>query len=113
RYYHMEWFVQDSWRATKRLTFDVCVRFYHSSTSKNAGTNLASFEASQYDAAKAAKLIEPYKASPTSARLGRNPATGEVVPAIVIGALAPGSGIFFQGMQTAWERIMAGPSLTA
>ena len=72
---------------------------------------MASFETAQYDPSKAAKLIQPYKATPTSARVGRNPATGEVVPAILIGTLAAGSGTFFQGMQTVWERIMTGPAL--
>ena len=113
RYFHVEWFAQDSWRLSKRLTLDAGVRFYHISTSKNAGTYLASFEQSQYDAAKAAKLIQPYKATAASARVGRNPATGEVVPAILIGTLAPGSGVFFSGMQPVWERIMSGPALTA
>jgi len=70
------------------------------------------FEQSQFDAAKAAKLIQPYKATAASARVGRNPATGEVVPAILIGTLAPGSGVFFSGMQRSGE-IMSGPALTA
>jgi len=111
RYYNLEWFAQDNWRMTKRLTLDLGVRFYHISTSKNAGTYLASFEQSQFNASTAAKLIQPYKATPTSARVGRNPATGEVVPAILIGTLAAGSGTFFQGMQPVWERIMTGPGL--
>ncbi|HWB85274.1 MAG TPA: carboxypeptidase-like regulatory domain-containing protein [Bryobacteraceae bacterium] len=112
RSYHAEWFAQDSWRITKRLTLDVGVRFYHIDTSKNAGTYVASFEPSEYDPTKAAKLIQPYKATSSSARMGINPATGEVVPAVLIGALAQGSGTFFQGMQTYWERVMSGPALS-
>ena len=112
RYYNMEWFVQDNWRVSKRLTLDFGVRFYHISTSKSAGSTLASFEMNQYDPSKAAKLVQPYKATLTSARVARNPATGEILPAILIGSLATGSGEFYQGMQPVFERIMSGPALT-
>jgi len=44
---------------------------------------------------------------------GAQSGDGEVVPAILIGTLAPGSGVFFSGMQPVWERIMSGPALTA
>src|SRR5205823_3850689 len=103
RYYNMEWFVQDNFRLTKRFTLDLGVRFYHISTSKSAGSTLASFETDQYDPSKAAKLVQPYKATPTSTRVGRNPATGEILPAILIGSLADGSGTFFQGMRQVYE----------
>ena len=42
RYYNFEWFVQDNWRVTKRLTLDLGVRFYHidSTTSRAQQTGL-------------------------------------------------------------------------
>ncbi len=113
RYYNFEWFVQDNWRLSKRLTLDLGMRFYHIDSTTSRGSKLASFEAGQYDATKAAKLIQPYLApgAPASARQGRNPATGELVPAVLIGTLAPGSGTFFQGMQVYDQGIMHGPAL--
>jgi hypothetical protein len=111
RDYHIEWFAQDSWRATKRLTFDVGVRFYHLSTPEQAGGTLASFQPSAYNAASAAKLIQPVLQN--GVRMGMNPATGQVVPADLIGALAPGSGTVFEGMQTYYQRILTGPALSA
>lgn len=111
RYYNFEWFLQDNWRLTKRLTLDLGVRFYHIDSTTSRASKLASFEPGIYDPAKAARLIQPYQATPTSARQGRNPATGEIVPAVLIGTLAPGSGTFFQGMQVYDEAIMHWPAL--
>lgn len=111
RYFNLEWFAQDNYRLSKRVTLDFGVRFYHISTSKSAGDTLASFEPGQYDASKAPSLVQPYRATPTGARVGRNPVTGEVLPAILIGALANGSGTFFQGMQQFSESIMQGRRL--
>jgi hypothetical protein len=110
RYYNFEWFVQDNWRVTNRFTLDVGARFYHIDSTISAGSKLASFEPSLYDASKAARLIQPYQAA-GGPRQGRNPASGEIVPAVLIGTLAPGSGQFFQGMQVYNEGIMTGPAL--
>lgn len=111
RYYNFEWFVQDNWRATKRLTLDLGVRFYRISSTSSEGNQLASFEITDYDPSKAARLIEPYRPTPTSPRQGRNPATGEILPAVLIGTLAPGSGAFFQGMRVYDQAIMFGRPL--
>jgi hypothetical protein len=111
RYYNFEWFVQDNWRVTKRLTLDLGVRFYNISSTKSARSKLASFELSDYDATQAAKLVQPYRATPSSPRMGINPATGELLPAIAIGTLAPGSGTFYHGMRTYQDAILFGPSV--
>ena len=68
RYYNFEWFVQDNWRVTKRLTLDLGVRFYHIDSTISEGSQLASFEIADYDASKAAKLIQPYRATPDRRR---------------------------------------------
>src|SRR5215831_7929062 len=75
RYYNFEWFMQDNWRLTKRLTLDVGLRFYHIDSTTSAGSKLASFEPALYDPAKAVKLIEPYLSPSSTVRQGRNPAT--------------------------------------
>jgi hypothetical protein len=113
RYYNFEWFLQDNWRVTKRLTLDLGVRFYHVDSTTSAGSKLAAFEPGLYDPAKSAKLIQPYVAAGSSVRQGRNPATGEIVPAVLIGTLAPSSGQFFQGMQIFDEGLMHGPAVVA
>ncbi|MCU1325154.1 MAG: hypothetical protein JWN34_524, partial [Bryobacterales bacterium] len=115
RYYNFEWFAQDNWRVSKRLTLDLGLRFYHIDSTTSRASKLASFEPSLFDPGSAARLIQPYLApgAAASARQGRNPATGELVPAVLIGTLAPGSGTFFQGMKVFDEGIMHGPAIVA
>jgi hypothetical protein len=86
--------MQDNWRITKQLTLDIGLRFYHIDSTTSAHSKLASFEPGLYDPAKSAKLIQPYIAPGTTARVGLNPATGEIVPAVLIGTLAPNSEFF-------------------
>jgi hypothetical protein len=112
RYDNLEWFAQDNWRLSKRFTVDIGARFYHIDSTTSAHSKLASFEPSLYDPAQAAKLIQPYIAPGTTARVGINPATGEIVPAVLIGTLAPNSGQFFQGMNVYDQAIMHGPRVS-
>jgi hypothetical protein len=107
----IEWFVQDNWRVTKRLTLDLGLRFYHIRITTIPGADLSSFEPSLYNPAVAAKLVQPYQPTPTSARVGINPANGQILPAVLIGSLAPGSGQIFQGLAIYRESIMHAPGL--
>jgi len=111
RYRNLEWFVQDNWKVTRRLTLDYGVRFYWIEPTASAGDQLALFDPSLYDPAKVARLVEPYRASPTAARQGRNPASGEIVPEVLIGTYARGSGQFYQGMRVFDERVAQTPSV--
>lgn len=113
RYLGVEGFVQDNWRVTKRLTVDLGVRLYHIQPTKIEDGLLASFDPSLYDAAKAPKLVRPYIATPGGPRVGYNPATNQIVPAVLIGSYAAGSGQFFTGMRTYKESLMDLPGLTA
>ncbi|HYP06276.1 MAG TPA: carboxypeptidase regulatory-like domain-containing protein, partial [Bryobacteraceae bacterium] len=55
RYSNFEYFVQDSWRATRRLTLDLGVRFYHINSTISEGSQLASFEPGDFNAGAAAQ----------------------------------------------------------
>jgi len=100
RYTSIEWFAQDNWRVTKKLTLDLGVRFYLiGPTNQGNGQQIAGFVPSLYNASQAPSLIQPTLNS-SGQRVGYNPATGQQVSAVLIGSLAPGSGTFFQGMQT-------------
>src|SRR5256885_14227795 len=68
RYYNFEWFVQDNWRVSKRLTLDLGVRFYHIDSTTSAHSKLAGFEPGTYDPSKAAKLIQPCLSPGTTTR---------------------------------------------
>ncbi|MBI1895837.1 MAG: carboxypeptidase regulatory-like domain-containing protein [Acidobacteria bacterium] len=91
-----EWFVQDTWKLHRRLSLDLGVRFYWLPQSWIDGDRLAGFSADAWDAAQAVLLVEPARQGNT--RVGRNPNTGEIVPATLIGAIASGRGTPANGM---------------
>jgi hypothetical protein len=91
-----EWFVQDTWRVTKRLSLDYGARFHYLPQSWIGSDALSGFSASAYDRSQAVRLIEPALQGTT--RVGRNPNTGEIVSATLIGAIAPGRGNTANGM---------------
>ena len=57
RYKNIEWFVQDNWKATKRLTLDYGLRFYWIQPTLSDGDNLAYFDPKLYDASKQPALM--------------------------------------------------------
>ena len=65
RFYNFEWFAQDSWKATRRLTIDYGVRFYKMIPVFSAGDKLAQFSLGAYDPKQAPTLIQPYRATPS------------------------------------------------
>jgi Carboxypeptidase regulatory-like domain len=110
-YQNYEWFVQDSWRAVKRLTFDIGVRFYKIIPTYLAGQTTSGFVPSLYSTGDAPALIQPYRASAGSPRVGINPITGQTVPAVLVGSFAPGSGNPINGMNVTHGQVMEAPSV--
>ncbi|HEU0119822.1 MAG TPA: carboxypeptidase-like regulatory domain-containing protein [Bryobacteraceae bacterium] len=93
----VEWFVQDTWRVTRKLTLDFGMRFawYTPWTQKN-GTS-AAFSLERYQLAQAPVLYRPTLDS-SGRRAALNPLTGAIAPAVLIGAYVPGSGDPINGM---------------
>jgi hypothetical protein len=87
---NIEWFLQDNWKAAKRLTLDYGIRFHIVSPSYIEGDRLSSFVPSRYNPAQQVKLIQPGTSGNT--RVGIDPVTGKQYPAQMIGALAPNVG---------------------
>jgi hypothetical protein len=101
RQHGVDWFAQDAWRATRRLTIEMGVRF-HYIVPLYMGTNrLSSFAPDLYSASKQPKLIGPAMVGGT--RVGVHPVTGVVYPAALIGAIAPNTGDPANGMAVAGE----------
>lgn len=92
-----EWFAQDSWKVTPRLTLDYGVRFYSFSPWRLRDDQGAAFALSRYDAANVPRLYFPAR-DPAGRRVAMNPNTGELGPAVLIGAFAPGPGDRFTGV---------------
>lgn len=109
RYLNVEWFAQDSWKVTRRLTLDLGIRFYFIQPTWSAGDELAAFDPELYDRTKQPPLIQPFR-NAANQRVGRDPITGQELPAAVIGQFA--SGVTpFQGMRVFKERIMNTPPI--
>ncbi len=110
RYLNVEWFAQDQWKVTKRFTIDAGVRFYFIQPTWSANSDLAAWDPETYNRAQQPRLIEPFINPANNQRVGRDPASGQIVPAAVIGAFA--SGVTpFQGMNIFRERIMNTPPI--
>ncbi|HEY2932812.1 MAG TPA: hypothetical protein VGK99_13795 [Acidobacteriota bacterium] len=93
---NIEWFVQDTFKVTARLTLDVGMRFYLMPHARIAGGGMAGFLPAAYNATRKVQLIQP--ALVNNVRVGRHPVTGQVFTANYIGAIAEGTGNAFNGM---------------
>jgi Carboxypeptidase regulatory-like domain/TonB-dependent Receptor Plug Domain len=87
---NVEWFVQDNWKATRRLTIDYGVRFYVIAPSYEQDSLISGFVPERFDPKQQVRLIEPRRVN--NQRVGANPITGQTYPASLIGAIAPGAG---------------------
>jgi len=91
----LEWFVQDTWKASRRLTLELGLRFIYAPPI-HTNHPAALFRPSAYDPAQAVSLITP--ALVNGKRMGVDPRTGTVYPAVAIGQIAPGSGNIANGV---------------
>jgi hypothetical protein len=109
RYVNAEWFAQDTWKVTRRLTIDAGVRFYFIQPSWSAGDQLSSWDPGVYDRSKQPQLIQPFH-NAAGVRVGRDPVTGQEVSAAVIGQFASGVAPF-QGMTVVQEHLANTPPI--
>ncbi|MCS7023601.1 MAG: TonB-dependent receptor [Bryobacteraceae bacterium] len=93
------WFIQDTWKATRKLTIDAGVRFVWYSHWYHARRQAAGWDFSRYDPGRIPTLYRPI-ATPQGRR-AVNPRDGSILPAVYIGAFVPNSGDPFNGAVTA------------
>jgi outer membrane receptor protein involved in Fe transport len=104
RYTNVEWYLQDNWKATKRLTLDYGLRFTWFQPQYDQRLASAFFVPERYDPAKAVRLYR--RASNGLAFDPANP--GVLQPAYLIGRIVPGSGDPANGMQEVSKGFMRG-----
>jgi hypothetical protein len=92
----IEWFAQDTWRPVKRVTLDYGLRFARYTQYHQASGDAAAFALDRFSTTQVPRLYQPTLVG--GKRVGIDPATGTVVPAVQIGALVPGSGDPVNGM---------------
>ncbi len=98
RYLQSEFYAQDSWRASRKLTLEVGVRFYSSPATHDDRQFLTTFIPSTYDVKTAAVMYRPIINPATKKRAAVDPRTGTIAPITYIGLFVPGSGNYAPGM---------------
>jgi len=95
-YTDIEWFAQDNWRLSKKLTLDLGIRFTYQAPVSNLNDNTYAFVQAQYNAANAERLYFPYctvstaKGScPTADNKAYDPKTGYLTFAALQGTFVP------------------------
>src|ERR1051325_1519259 len=93
----VDWFAQDTWKATRRLTLDYGIRFSWYTPYTDTKDQASSFVPNTYNPAQAPRFYYP-TLNAAGQRVGDDPATGTTVPATLIGAFVPGTGNPANGM---------------
>ena len=88
RIYVIEWFGQDQWKVTPKLTLDYGMRFgWVKPPTLQVGAN---FVPSLYQSGQAPTLYQPEKVNGSTVAV--DPATGQTYPAAYVGLFVPGTG---------------------
>jgi len=87
RYTQIEWYLQDTWKVSRRLTLDYGARFYRVGDLNSVGANLGLFNAASYNANQVGQLLYPACSIPSTTatcpaadKIAINPKTGVTFP---------------------------------
>lgn len=96
RYYNIEWYAQDTWKITRRLTLDYGLRMALIEPQYEDSGLASGFRPENYDPAKAVRLYYPATVNGASVAIDR--ATGQTLPAYAVGRVVPNSGNLLNGV---------------
>ncbi len=99
----VEWYAQDIWKATRRLTLNYGARFSWLTPYRLRTGEGAAFALERYDRSKAPTFYWP-GLDPTGRRAAYDPVSRTYSPAALIGAFVPGSGDPANGMVLGTDR---------
>ena len=103
-YNNVEWYVQDNWKVSDRLTLDYGMRFYWIQPQHDTQGYTANFLPDRYDPSQAMRLYYPGRDA-NGTRVAVDRATGQTLPAVYIGRLVPNSGNVLNGVFPAGQGI--------
>ena len=89
RFTNIEWYAQDTWKVTRKLTLDYGVRFSIVQPQYEKNGRASAFNPFYYDPSKKVVFVQPVRNS-AGTRVGYNPLTGQMVPAALIGSVVSG-----------------------
>src|SRR4029079_6498065 len=106
RYNNIEFYAQDNWKTTQRLTLDYGIRFYYIQPQYDQALQTSTFLPQTFDRSKAVRLYRPvFGTDPltgaTGVRVGFDSVTGVTVPGTEIGKIVPNSGNILNGIAKA------------
>ncbi|MCI0662812.1 MAG: Plug and carboxypeptidase regulatory-like domain-containing protein [Acidobacteria bacterium] len=112
---NVEWYIQDNWKASRRLTLDFGMRFNWVQPQFDQRLQGGFFVQGKYDAAKAVRLYRPIcitfstsdpnnctnrrAIDPALLVPGFTPTVGNTLSSVLINRVVPGTGLDFNGMQ--------------
>ena len=123
RYRQVEWFLQDTWKVSRRVTVDYGLRFQFLGVLRSAGATLGIFDEKSYSDGKAGQLLYPSCTTPVSAssscptanKASINPVTGKTYPYAQQGTFDPASfaagSLPFSGILQKQEMLFNNPRL--
>ena len=113
-YNQPEWYVQDSWRVSRRVTLDLGIRFQYPGTNSAEGATLGLFDRGNYDVNKSGQLL--YPAVVNGQNVSANRVTGAVYQLARGGSFDPlsysANGSPYSGMVQSRDTAFATPGLT-
>lgn len=102
RYWLVEWYAQDNWRVSRKLTLDLGVRFYVKTPKVDINRTWSTFDPNLYSAAKMPRIYRP-GFNTANQRVAVDPATGVSAPVAAIGLFVPGTGDPGAGLRVAGQ----------
>lgn len=105
RYSNLEWYAQDTWKVSRRLTLDYGIRFYWIQPQYDAALQTSTFLPEKFDVSKEVRLYRPAFDTDGKTKIALDPVTGERRPATDIGKIVTNSGNFLNGVALAGKDV--------
>jgi hypothetical protein len=96
RFTNLEFYIQDNWRVSKRLTLDLGLRLYHVPPQTDVNQTIATFDPRLFSVASIPVMFRP-ALDANNKRVAVDPRTGQLYPNPYIGLYVPNTGNIANG----------------